>query len=441
MNGGDDKTPPQGAERTGGWIAVRSKGDHAGASRKRPCPTDGDDDGAFYVRHNDAQRGDTPKRQGFASQSHSTRKARRLAATLAHLSSDREDDDDDVGRDDRGEEDHGKRTQETGEEEDEEDEILVPDSQEDESKSPPCAQRYKLSPPVLLGDDDDDDADKEHEEVAIESDDDEKEAVQKREPNDPAYWISKGIAHAVAHDDLQELPEGAHLGALTAAHRLSRYCKGMYEKIQDTLREDTEYRAMLSGGEFSSTVQARARTTESNECVRERMRLMEGFAKFYNLIYHPRNRDDRFLAPPSAPSVHGAAMSTRRFYARMMLFYLEALTRFDLTWNPNGDYPAPSHLPQESRTLLAIQKDDDLAAMALADKLPTPNKDAAKRTRPSPKPKAAVDFRSGPAAETSSQASATTITASASKQAKRRTAKGRRLGEEEEEFGADIDLV
>lgn len=182
-------------------------------------------------------------------------------------------------------------------------------------------------------------------------------------------------------------PDGAHACALSSAHRLARL-DGMAERLVEAAAQHRRHKSGLPDRCFSKLVKRNARNTKANDIVRERFRIAQGFAKHYNELFHPRR--NRFTGGPEA------APATSGFRARMALFWLDALARFDRTFNTRGDLPAPSiRQPLSAREMIPLCEDPLLATAALADKFDPPDERARVRKRPPPRPTAPVDF-SGP---------------------------------------------
>lgn len=199
--------------------------------------------------------------------------------------------------------------------------------------------------------------------------------------------IDGAVADAEAHPE----PETPNVCALTAAHRLARL-DGMPERLVEAIAEHRRHRAQQPGGHFTKTMQRRARSTKANEFVRERFRIAQALAKHYNELFHPRGR--RFVGRPEVSTAsQGASAATRGFRARMALFWLDTLVRFDRTFNVAGDLPAPSVAqPLSARDMIPLCDNPTLAAASLADKFDPPDERARQRKRPPPRPTARVDF-------------------------------------------------
>ncbi|AVK74962.1 hypothetical protein pqer_cds_540 [Pandoravirus quercus] len=186
-------------------------------------------------------------------------------------------------------------------------------------------------------------------------------------------------------------PETPNVCALTAAHRLARL-DGMAECLAEAAVEHRRHRAQQPGGQFSKTRRRRARIIKANDFVHERFRIAHALGKHYNELFHPRGR--RFAGRPEASTAsRGASTATRGHRARMALFWLDTLVRFDRTFNVAGDLPAPTvERPLSARDMLSLHKDSALVAASLADKFGPPDERAGHRERPPPRPTARVDF-------------------------------------------------
>lgn len=202
--------------------------------------------------------------------------------------------------------------------------------------------------------------------------------------------VEGAAAAAVARPE----PETPNVCALDATHRLARL-DGMAERLAEAATEHRRHRAQQPGGRFSTTLRRRARTTKANDFVRERFRIAQALAKHYNELFHPRGH--RFVGRPEASTAsQGASTATRGFRARMALFWLDTLVRFDRTFNTTGDLPAPSVAhPLSAREMVPLHDDPVLAAASLADKFEPPDERARQRKRPLPRPTARVDFAGG----------------------------------------------
>lgn len=223
---------------------------------------------------------------------------------------------------------------------------------------------------------------------------DDRAAAAEKGPSTHDAFVSRMIETvegAVADAEAHPEPETPNVCALTAAHRLARL-DGMPERLAEAIVEHRRHRAQQPGGHFSKTVQRRARSTKANEFVRERFRIAQALAKHYNELFHPRGH--RFVGRPEASTAsQGASTATRGFRARMALFWLDTLVRFDRTFNVAGDLPAPSVAqPLSAREMVPLCDDPTLAVASLADKFDPPDERARQRKRPPPRPTARVDF-------------------------------------------------
>ncbi|AVK77229.1 hypothetical protein pmac_cds_541 [Pandoravirus macleodensis] len=191
--------------------------------------------------------------------------------------------------------------------------------------------------------------------------------------------------------EVQSRPEadGAHACALSSAHRLARL-DGMAERLMEAAVQHQRHKSGLPDRRFSKLVKRNARNTKANDIVRERFRIAQGLGKHYNELFHPRS--NRFMGgPETAPATSG-------FRARMALFWLDTLARFDRTFNTRGDLPAPSiRKPLSARKMAPLCDDPLLATAVLADKFDPPDERARMRKRPAPRPTAPVDFTGPPA--------------------------------------------
>lgn len=258
--------------------------------------------------------------------------------------------------------------------------------------------RVALEPVIdirtALSDDGEDDPPERHDRAAA-------AAAEKGPPTHDAFvshmieTIDGAVADAEAHPE----PETPNACALNAAHRLARL-DGMPERLAEAIVEHRRHRAQQPGGHFSKTVQRRARSTKANEFVRERFRIAQALAKHYNELFHPRGH--RFVGRPEASTAsQGASTATRGFRARMALFWLDTLVRFDRTFNVAGDLPAPSVAqPLSAREMVPLCDNPTLAAASLADKFDPPDERARQRKRPPPRPTARVDFAGADGAQT-----------------------------------------
>ncbi|AGO84524.1 hypothetical protein psal_cds_634 [Pandoravirus salinus] len=199
--------------------------------------------------------------------------------------------------------------------------------------------------------------------------------------------VEDAMASAASHPE----PETPNMCALTAAHRIARL-DGMSERLAEAAIEHRRHRAQQPDGQFSKTRQRRARVSKANDFVHERFRIAHALAKHYNELFYPRGR--RFVGRAEASTAsQGASTATRGHHARMALFWLDTLVRFDRTFNVAGDLPAPTvERPLSARDMSSLHNDPTLVAASLADKFEPPDDRARQRKRPPPRPTAPVDF-------------------------------------------------
>lgn len=234
------------------------------------------------------------------------------------------------------------------------------------------------------GDDDDDDDEKEN-------DQDGAAAAHYSESSIFGSLATRIIDHveaAVLEVQSRSEAEGVHACALTSAHRLARL-DGMAERLMEAAVQHQRHKSGLPDRCFPKLVKRNARNTKANDIMRERFRIAQGLGKHYNELFHPRR--NRFAGgPETAPATSG-------FRARMALFWLDTLARFDRTFNTRGDLPAPSiRQPLSAREMTPLCDDPLLATAVLADKFDPPDERARVRKRPPPRPTAPVDFTGPP---------------------------------------------
>jgi len=212
-------------------------------------------------------------------------------------------------------------------------------------------------------------------------------------PSD-AVSIEDIVAEAVAAckgDDTAS----AHACALTSRQRLARL-DGIAESLRAAADDHRRFRGQHPGGVFSKAKHRKARLTKANDFVRDRTYIAYALAKHYNEVFHPRGK--RFAVGQAASALQGTPTATRGHHVRAALFWLDTLMRFDSTFNEDGDLPAPTlDRPVSSRESAVLYDDPMIASAALADKFEPPGARARERSRPAPKPRGPVDFRSGSA--------------------------------------------
>jgi hypothetical protein len=206
--------------------------------------------------------------------------------------------------------------------------------------------------------------------------------------------ISDAIEDAIQRVNAQPEPDTPNPCALTSAHRLARL-DGMAQRLTQAAIEHRQHRAQQPDGRFPREVHRRARTSKANDFVRERFRIAHALGKHYNELFHPRGH--RFVGRPEVSTAsHGASTATRGFHARMALFWLDTLVRFDRTFNADGDLPMPTlNNPLSARDMISLYNDSALEAAALGDKFNPPDESARNRKRPPPRETAPIDFRGG----------------------------------------------
>nr|UDO47471.1 hypothetical protein [Pandoravirus massiliensis] len=322
------------------------------------------------------------------------------------------------------------------------DEHEMADTRSPQSRTPPPSGTVACRPtfvPVLGPHDEDGKKDKEEEEDKEEEDGND-QGQDADMIADVARYTGSSVFGSLAADIIDRVetatlevrsrpePEGAHACALTSAHRLARL-DGAAERLVEAAVQHRRHKTGLPDGRFSRLVRRKARNTKANDFVRERFRIAQGLGKHYNELF--RSHANRFAGgPETAPATSG-------FRAKMALFWLDTLARFDSTFNVGGDLPAPSiRQPLSAREMTPLCDDPMLAVVSLTDKFDPPDERARARKRPPPRPTAPVDF-SGPLAR--SRASAPPLAPSTNDQ--HCIADENHKDKEEDEDEDDSDLI
>ncbi|WBR14555.1 hypothetical protein pkur_cds_380 [Pandoravirus kuranda] len=286
------------------------------------------------------------------------------------------------------------------------------DTRSPQSRTPPPSGTVAHRPGTITFVDDDGNS------TGKDVDDDKEEEASQDTADDMLHYAESSVFGSLAtriidHVEAAVLetqsypePEDAHACALSTSHRLARL-DGMAERLVEAAAQHRRHKSGLPDRHFSKLVKRNARNTKANDVVRERFRIAQGLGKHYNELFHPRR--NRFMGGPEA------APATSGFRARMALFWLDTLARFDRTFNTRGDLPAPLiRQPLSAREMIPLCEDALLATAVLADKFDPPDERARVRKRPPPRPRAPVDFTGPPPARPKPPASAPIVLSSPS---------------------------